>query len=194
MLSYDTTNSQRDYSAKHPGCQVDFPGMIFRGDVPRQLCGAVAASSSSATTDIAWGWGGARGWGAALEAPSQWYLDRPTGKLYYLPLPGEDATTLDAIAPRLDCLLRFQGTKHVRVENLAFCHAEWNLPPDNPGAFQAARPRAADRHERRRHARRRPDRRARQPAGQRRRDQGQPHARILARSRPGGNRRIRSHR
>ena len=74
----------------------------------------------------------------ALDTPGQWYLDRPAGKLYYLPLPGEDAATLDAIAPRLDCLVRLQGAKHVRMENLAFCHSEWSLPPDNPGSYQAA--------------------------------------------------------
>src|SRR5262249_56337577 len=25
----------------------------------------------------------------ALDAPGQWYLDRPQGRLYYLPMPGE---------------------------------------------------------------------------------------------------------
>jgi len=79
----------------------------------------------------------------ALDTPGQWYLDRPSGTLYYLPLPGEDPATLEVIAPRLECLVHFHGSetepvRHIRLENLAFRHAEWTLPPDDPGAWQAS--------------------------------------------------------
>ena len=37
----------------------------------------------------------------ALDTPGQWYLDRPQGRLYYLPRPGEDMATAEIIAPRL---------------------------------------------------------------------------------------------
>lgn len=79
----------------------------------------------------------------ALEDPGQWYLDRPTGKLYYLPLPGETPDTVEIVAPRLPCLVRLTGRgngqliHHLRLENLTFCHAEWNLPVQNPGGHQA---------------------------------------------------------
>ena len=35
----------------------------------------------------------------ALSAPGEWYLDRPAGKLYYLPLPGETPEQTEVIAP-----------------------------------------------------------------------------------------------
>ncbi len=80
----------------------------------------------------------------ALDTPGQWYLDRPAGKLYYLPLPDEDPKSTEVIAPALDFLVRFEGTlarekvQHIRLENLNFRHAEWVLPPNHPGSIQAA--------------------------------------------------------
>ncbi|MBM4156340.1 MAG: hypothetical protein FJ221_15115, partial [Lentisphaerae bacterium] len=44
-----------------------------------------------------------------LREPGQWYLDRPAGKLYYIPLPGESAASLEAWAPRLTNSFTFQG-------------------------------------------------------------------------------------
>lgn len=80
----------------------------------------------------------------ALDTPGQWYLDRPTGTLYYLPLPGENPATSEVIAPRLACLLQLTGAndkpkvQYLHFENLAFRHAEWNLKPEDPGSIQAA--------------------------------------------------------
>jgi len=45
----------------------------------------------------------------ALQEPGQWYLDRPAGKLYYLPLPGERLDTVEVIAPRLSEIVRLEG-------------------------------------------------------------------------------------
>ena len=79
----------------------------------------------------------------ALDTPGEWYLDRPTGLLYYLPLPGEDPETTEVIAPRLAELVRFAGTdgasvQHIQFENLAFHHAEWDYALDFAGSLQAA--------------------------------------------------------
>ena len=70
-------------------------------------------------------------------------VPRPAGRLYYLPAPGENPETTEIIAPRLETLLHVQGTAtapvaHLRFENLAFQHAEWDYPPDDPGSIQAA--------------------------------------------------------
>ncbi|MDD5708259.1 MAG: right-handed parallel beta-helix repeat-containing protein [Kiritimatiellae bacterium] len=46
----------------------------------------------------------------ALEQPGEWYLDRIEGMLYYLPLPGEDIRTAEIVAPRLEQVLRIEGT------------------------------------------------------------------------------------
>lgn len=79
----------------------------------------------------------------ALDTPGEWYLDRPAGRLYYLPLPGERLETAVVMAPRLTELVRLQGepdrrVAHLRFENLQFAHQNWELPPDCPGYIQAA--------------------------------------------------------
>jgi parallel beta-helix repeat protein len=93
--------------------------------------------------------GGARYWVEnvfeALDTPGQWYLDRGTATVYYLPKPGEEPDRVSVIAPRLGQVLRFEGEveqqrwiEHVRLEGLAFMHTEWDLPAGQAGAAQAA--------------------------------------------------------
>jgi hypothetical protein len=79
----------------------------------------------------------------ALEHPGQWYLDRPAGKLYYLPLEHETPASTTVVAPRLTELLRLSGdpkqlVHHLRFENLTFAHQHFELAKDNPGYVQAA--------------------------------------------------------
>ena len=45
---------------------------------------------------------------AALDAPGEWFLDRG-GDLFYIPLPGEDMTKAEVVAPVLTELVRFAG-------------------------------------------------------------------------------------
>lgn len=90
----------------------------------------------------------------ALDTPGQWYLNRGSGVLTYLPLPGEELGTTEVIAPRLEQLVRFEGrpeagrfVDRVQLRGLGFRDAEWSLgdrvatqwaPPDVAGALQAA--------------------------------------------------------
>ena len=79
----------------------------------------------------------------ALDTPGQWYLDRPSGRLYYLPLPEESLADTRIVAPRIGQLIVLQGekgrrVKHLRFENLSFAHQQWDLPPGWPGFMQAA--------------------------------------------------------
>jgi len=81
----------------------------------------------------------------ACTGPGDWYLERATGTLSYIPMPGE--TLADALieAPRLERLLDVAGdaldaTKHVchlRFQFLDLRHAEWELPRDNAGTLQS---------------------------------------------------------
>jgi hypothetical protein len=69
----------------------------------------------------------------ALDTPGEWYLDRPTGTLYYLPKKGEDPETAEVVAPVLEHVLRIEGTDDapvstVRFEGLAFAHNGWDRP------------------------------------------------------------------
>ncbi|MBI3921631.1 MAG: right-handed parallel beta-helix repeat-containing protein, partial [Armatimonadetes bacterium] len=51
-------------------------------------------------------------------APGQWYLDRTSGKVVYWPLPGEDMSKAEVIAPAVESLIRIQGSKEVPVKNV----------------------------------------------------------------------------
>ena len=46
-----------------------------------------------------------------MTQPGQWYLDRTAGKVVYWPLPDEDMTTAEAIAPTIESVARLAGAK-----------------------------------------------------------------------------------
>ncbi|HEY3418446.1 MAG TPA: hypothetical protein VGM23_16340, partial [Armatimonadota bacterium] len=78
----------------------------------------------------------------ALTEPGEWYLDRGTGKLYYLPLPGEDPETAEVYAPKLTQLLQVNGlpaeghyVEFLRFEGLTFRHADAELPGGKDDLF-----------------------------------------------------------
>jgi hypothetical protein len=69
----------------------------------------------------------------ALElttSPGQFYLDRPNHKVYYLPRPGEDMSTAEAIAPSLQTLMSITGSidkpaTNIAFTNITFEHSSW---------------------------------------------------------------------
>lgn len=72
-----------------------------------------------------------------LDSPGEWYLNRKTGTLYYMPRPGENIATAETVAPVLDHLLTITGdprsnhlVEHVTFRGIAFSHVEWLLPND----------------------------------------------------------------
>jgi len=80
----------------------------------------------------------------ALGEPGQWYLDRPSGRLTYVPKPGEDPEKTAVVAPRLDRLVTLIGdlkqrrwVEHVQLRGLTFAHSNWVLPPDGQSFPQA---------------------------------------------------------
>ena len=94
----------------------------------------------------------------AMTEPGEWYLDRPTGTLYYFPMPGENIETTEVFAPRIDELLSITGrpadgsyVEFLRFVGITFEHADWHQPsgghdPDTgsePGIDYAASPQAA---------------------------------------------------
>lgn len=82
----------------------------------------------------------------ACTEPGDWVLDRASGTLSYIPLPGEDLGSALIEAPALDVLLVVRGdalrperrVRHLRFEFLDLRHADWELPRENPGAAQSA--------------------------------------------------------
>jgi len=80
-----------------------------------------------------------------LDAPGEWYLDRKTGVLTYYPLPDEDLTQAEVIAPALLELLRLEGdpenrrfVEHLNFVGLSFQHAAWTQGRDQKCDWQAA--------------------------------------------------------
>jgi len=81
-----------------------------------------------------------------LDDPGEWYLDRATGLLCYMPIPGESPETAEVIAPFLDDLLRIAGdpdrdrpVHDLCLKGLTFSHNDWWLPPGERQGGQAAR-------------------------------------------------------
>ena len=73
----------------------------------------------------------------ALDLPGQWYLDRSTGVLTYLAMPGEDMRRARVIAPRLPQIVRFDGADRVTLRGLTIAHNAWNTPAGGYGFPQA---------------------------------------------------------
>jgi hypothetical protein len=72
----------------------------------------------------------------ALDAPGEWYLDRAAGELRYYPMPGEDMTKAEVVAPRLASLVALWGdpkigqyVEHVVLRGLTFSHEDYILEP-----------------------------------------------------------------
>ncbi len=81
---------------------------------------------------------------AALDAPGEWFLDR-NGDLFYIPLPGEDMTKAEVVAPAVVGLVRFAGdpqggrfVEHVALRGLSFQHDRCPLPAAGYNSGQAA--------------------------------------------------------
>jgi hypothetical protein len=77
-----------------------------------------------------------------LDRPGEWFLDRHTGLLHYQPLPGEDMTKAEVIAPGLVQLVVVRGDPGRPVRNLhfrgiSFEHTDWAIPPGGYQGIQA---------------------------------------------------------
>jgi len=81
----------------------------------------------------------------ALDSPGDWYLDHAASTVSYWPLPGEDLTHDEVIAPQLVQLVRLEGqpesgamVRNVVFRSLDFRHADWAMGPDGYAEMQAA--------------------------------------------------------
>ena len=82
----------------------------------------------------------------ALGEPGEWYLDRTTGRLTYVPKKGETLRNTRFTVPVLPRLLTVQGDpekdrypEYIRFEGIRFSHTEWSYDPPLSGCEQAAR-------------------------------------------------------
>ena len=80
-----------------------------------------------------------------LDAPGEWYLDKKTGYLYYIPFENEDLRFDPVIAPKTPEFIRFEGepekrnwVEHLNFEGLTFMYTNWQLPPGNSNDRQGS--------------------------------------------------------
>ncbi len=81
---------------------------------------------------------------AALDTPGEWFLSRQ-GTLFYKPLPGQDMTKAEVIAPVAEKLVVIQGNpeqdqfvEYITLAGLSFQHNSYRLPAHGYAPYQAA--------------------------------------------------------
>lgn len=81
----------------------------------------------------------------ALDQPGEWYLNRKTGVLYYIPMPGENINAIEVIAPFAPAFIRMEGdpvnlryVEHINFTGLSFMYTNWQLPPGNSNDSQGS--------------------------------------------------------
>ncbi len=81
----------------------------------------------------------------ALDQPGEWFLNRKAGKLYYMPLPGEEIGKFQAVAPVAKQLLRLEGkpdkgkfVQYLNFRGLQFSYTDYAIEPQGHSDGQAA--------------------------------------------------------
>ncbi len=80
----------------------------------------------------------------ALSGAGEWYLDRATGTLTYIPAAGEEPGRALVVAPRLEQIIVLVGNgaekrwvEHITLRGLTFAHTTWVLPAGGQAFPQA---------------------------------------------------------
>ena len=105
----------------------------------------VAVFSGGSWRPLTWSWGYyAENVFEGLDVPGSWYLDRKKGVLLYHPLPGEDMSKAEVVAPVAEQLVRMEGdvaagkfVRHVTLRGLRFEYTTWPLPEEGYMCVQA---------------------------------------------------------
>ena len=76
-----------------------------------------------------------------MSQPGQWYLDRTRGKVVYWPLPGEDMSDAEVIAPAVESIIVLRGTKESPVKDITIRNLTLSATttPLKAGGFGAGR-------------------------------------------------------
>jgi len=80
----------------------------------------------------------------ALDVPGEWFLARD-GTLYYKPLPEEDMSKANVVAPVVEKFVIIEGkpqaeqfVEHIKLKGLTFLHSQSLLPESGYAPYQAA--------------------------------------------------------
>jgi hypothetical protein len=63
----------------------------------------------------------------SLRIPGEFYLDRPTHVLTYLPVSGESIGSTTIVAPRLQKIIYANGLSYVTFQGLTFAHSDYQV-------------------------------------------------------------------
>lgn len=63
-----------------------------------------------------------------LDKPGEWFFDRHSRTLTYMPRKGEEMRTAAVVAPELETLARTQGAHDIAFAGITFAHATWLRP------------------------------------------------------------------
>lgn len=63
-----------------------------------------------------------------LDEPGEWYHDRETNQVFYLPRPGEDLSSADVVVGGTEQLIVVEDAHDIRIEGLTFAHTGWDRP------------------------------------------------------------------
>ena len=81
----------------------------------------------------------------ALDQPGEWFLNKTEGKLYYMPVAGEDMATAEVVAPVAKQLVLLEGNpaegqfvEHLTFRGLRFHYTEYTIEPQGHSDGQAA--------------------------------------------------------
>lgn len=80
---------------------------------------------------------------AALDSVGEWYLDRESGYIYYMPVEGEVMEDAFCVVPILHQWIDIQGkqsapVRNLKFENLSFQYASYMIPKEGEEPTQAA--------------------------------------------------------
>lgn len=75
---------------------------------------------------------------SALDTPGEWFLDQTARVLYYHPLPREDMTKAEVIAPVADQFITIKGADDIAFKGLSFQHSQYVYPKEGLHDGQAA--------------------------------------------------------
>ncbi|MEJ8305046.1 Ig-like domain-containing protein [Saccharibacillus sacchari] len=78
-----------------------------------------------------------------LDQPGEWYHDRDSNVMYYMPRPGEDLSNAEVVAPELEQLVTVTGlsadapVRNLNFEDLSFMYTTWMHPSTDAGHSDA---------------------------------------------------------
>lgn len=79
-----------------------------------------------------------------LDQPGEWYYNRTTGYMYYMPKTNEDLSTAETYVPELEKLVEIKGrslsakVNHMKFEGLTFRYGSYLLPSEEGMRFGQA--------------------------------------------------------